>query len=105
MPAAGWVVSRSARWPLRRNAGRAAWNQHVPAFLNAAATVGAFGHELVALRRQVAAAEATGASLEKTVGEFRTQIETRLAPFDERINQLDAAWNQQVPALLNAVDT
>jgi hypothetical protein len=36
----------------------AAWNQHVPAFLNAVATVGAFGHELAALRRQVAALEA-----------------------------------------------
>ena len=45
----------------------AAWNQHVPAFLNAVATVGAFGHELAALRRQVAALEAAAPRRDRAI--------------------------------------
>jgi predicted SAM-dependent methyltransferase len=53
-----------------------AWQQHMPAFLNAVSTVGAFGHELARARRQAEAQHA--------------ETTARLAALESRAASLDA---------------
>ncbi len=47
------------------------WQQHVPAFLNAVSTIGAFGHELLAYRK---ASEAGLAALARQMEPLNTQV-------------------------------
>lgn len=68
-----------------------AWQQHMPAFLNAVSTVGAFGHELARHRRDT---EARFASLAARLDE--------LAPLQQQLGELSAALRDAQARFLTA---
>jgi predicted SAM-dependent methyltransferase len=69
-----------------------AWRQHVPAFLNAVASVDAFAHQLVQLRDQTIArldgGDASIAALRERIGEGNAQLTARLDNDDASIAAL-----------------
>src|SRR5579863_2260866 len=66
-PRRSWLaraLQPTRRLQARVNALEAGWKRHLPAFLNAVSTVGAFGHELLRTRRD----------LEREIAELRQQV-------------------------------
>jgi len=61
----------------------AGWRQHVPAFLNAVSSVGAFGHELARVKREQ---EANSARL----SEVRTHLDSTAAQLSESRTHIDS---------------
>ena len=60
------ALQPTRRLQARVNALEAGWKRHLPSFLNAVSTVGAFGHELLRTRRE----------LEREIAELRQQMAT-----------------------------
>jgi hypothetical protein len=84
------LLSRLPRAPdgadqeARLRALEAGWNNYLPAFLNAVSSVGAFGHELLGLRREVEALRGQAESLSHPLhGGAATPPLTRIAAPEE----------------------
>lgn len=101
MPSAG---ATSAAVPVGLSA-EAAWHQHMPAFLNATATVGAFGHELARHRRDT---KAEIADLRERIegmfdlGDQVAALASELQSLSARVAALEAQGNAAATQLQEA---
>ncbi len=91
------IEARIRSMPMAPQGSDDAWRQHMPAFLNAVSTVGAFGHELAELRKET---QARLAIADASLAELSRQLET-LLPLRTEIAALQSRHTdlqRQLPA-------
>ncbi len=88
-----------------------AWRTHIPSFLNAVSTVGAFGHQLLGLTRQIEAERQKCDKLSKDAATKNEQIDLLRKDVGAKSEQIDHLWrdvgakSEQIDQLWKNVST